>query len=217
MELQGIVFDMDGVLYDTERLSMICWERIGKEMGIDKIEEISHGCIALNQTDTRRFIDTNYPGFPYDTFWERLTEDYHEILKEELPLKEGAKEILQYLRTTKLKVGLASSSEKKSVMGHLKRSDMEQYFDFIIGGDMVEHSKPSPDIYEKSCKELGIRVDKAIAVEDSFNGIKSAYAASMMPVMIPDLLQPTEDLKSMLFQKFDSLLELKAYLISEGF
>ena len=81
----------------------------------------------------------------------------------------------------------------------------------MITGDMVEHSKPEPDIYLKACKELGVLPEEAIAIEDSPNGIRSAYRAGMKPVMVPDLIEPTPEIEAMLYKKFDSLCEVQEY------
>ena len=128
---------------------------------------------------------------------------------------EGVYDILTFLQKTSLKVGLASSSRTESVYKHIKEHDMEQYFEVMICGDTVEHSKPEPDIYLKACKALGLSPDKCIAIEDSPNGIRSAYAAGMFPIMVPDLVQPTADIEKMIYRKYDSLIEVKKFIQDE--
>ena len=91
----------------------------------------------------------------------------------------------------------------------MKISGLGDYFQEIIGGDMVKLSKPKPDIYLKACEAIGMPPEQVIAVEDSPNGIRAAHAAGMKPVMIPDLIQPDEEISALLYRKYDSLLELR--------
>ena len=97
-------------------------------------------------------------------------------------------------------------------MEHLDRAGITSYFQKIICGDMVEHGKPAPDIYLKACEELGVAPGQALAVEDSFNGIRSAYAAGLYTVMVADQLPPTEEILALVDKKCDSLTELQAQL-----
>ena len=213
--LQGIVFDMDGVLFDTESLYNTSFRLVAKEMHIDEIEKLIKECVGLNHNDMRLYVEANYPSVPFETFMKKGMIIFNGLLEEGIPLKEGTKEILSYLSNTDLKIGLASSSTYKIVMHNLVQSGLTSCFRVVIGGDMVTHSKPKPDIYLKACKELGIEPQHSIAVEDSINGIKSAYAAGLKTVMIPDQTPPTDEIKPMIFQKFDSLLDFKQFLIEE--
>jgi len=94
-------------------------------------------------------------------------------------------------------------------MSHMERSGLKEYFQAVIGGDQVTLSKPKPDIYLKACEAIQMRPEDVAAVEDSPNGIRAAYAANMKPVMIPDMVQPNEELSALLYRKYDSLLEMK--------
>ena len=210
---KGIVFDMDGVLFDTERISLKSFRIVGKEINLTEynVDEIAADCIGLNVTDMKILFQEKYPKLDYESFWPRIKYHFQALLEQELPLKPGVEEILAYLHENGWTVGLASSSVLKNVTGHLKRSGFEKYFQVVIGGDMVEHSKPKPDIYLKACALLDIDPRESYAIEDSFNGIKSAYAAGMKTIMVPDLLQPTEELLPKVYQKLNSLMELKEY------
>lgn len=122
-----------------------------------------------------------------------------------MPLKSGARELLSYLKDRDIKVGLASSTSYKGVIKNLKGACLLDYFHVIIGGDMIKHSKPQPEIYLLACEKLGVRPEKTVAVEDSYNGIKAAYNAKMIPIMVPDLIAPTDEILSMVYKKMDSL------------
>ena len=113
--------------------------------------------------------------------------------------------MLSYLKGQGIKVGLASSTSYKGVIKNLKGAGLLDYFHVIIGGDMIKHSKPQPEIYLLACEKLEVRPEKTVAVEDSYNGIKAAYNAKMIPIMVPDLIAPTDEILSMVYKKMDSL------------
>ncbi|MCI9199606.1 MAG: HAD family phosphatase [Lachnospiraceae bacterium] len=210
----AIVFDMDGVLFDTQRICNECWEEIGIAMGLGDLSKGIKGCVGLNLNDTKALMYELYgEDFPFDDFNETANALMkRRILEEGIPLMEGVKEILDYLTENGYIVGLASSTSKESVMHHLEEAGLTGYFRTIITGDMVEHSKPMPDIYLKACEELGVSPMNAIAIEDSPNGIRSAYRAGMKPVMVPDMIEPTAEIEAMLYGKFYSLLDILDYL-----
>ena len=155
--MNTVIFDMDGVLFDTERLCERSWVVMAKEAGMPGMEEIFPKCIGLNANDSRRIVmeaygeDFNYEGFrakASDWFW-----DY--IEKNGLPVKPGVRELLDWLQKQGFRVGLASSTRRSTVLNHLEQAGIREYFSVIVTGDMVEHSKPRPDIYLLACDQLG--------------------------------------------------------------
>ena len=118
---------------------------------------------------------------------------------------------MDYLKAENYKIGLASSTRKFRVLENLEKSGFTNYFETIIGGDMIEHSKPNPDIYLLACKELGVNPAETFAIEDSPNGIRSAYNAGMKPIMVPDLLEPTEEILSKTVACKSDLIEVMDY------
>ncbi len=215
--IEAVVFDMDGVLFDTERIGCECWEEAGRRMNLGDISEGVKGCMGRNKNDITILMYSLYgKDFPFDEFYG-LTHTLMEqqIEQEGIPLKEGVREILDYLNRKGYKVGLASSAGRKSVMRNLEQTGLTHYFHQIITGDMVEHSKPAPDIYAKACEALAVAPENAVAVEDSFNGIYSAYRAGMKAVMVPDMVKPTPEIEAMLYRKFTSLSEALDYMKSK--
>lgn len=210
----AIIFDMDGVLFDTERISCECWEEVGAAMGLGDLSEGVRGCVGLNRNDAEILMCGLYgDDFPFEEFRTTVHALMKErFLEEGVPVKEGVRELLDYLTENNYIVGLASSTGRKSVMEHLEETGLTHYFRAIITGDMVEHSKPQPDIYLKACEELGISPVNAAAIEDSPNGIRAAYRAGMKPIMVPDLIEPTPEIEAMLYGKFYSLLDIIDYL-----
>ena len=210
----SIVFDMDGILFDTERIYNALWSTFGDSMGIPDLQEAADQCAGLNYSDIEKYLTNRYgKDFPFDQFMNDISYSLQEkIEREGIPVKTGVYEILDYLRRSKYKIGLATSSSMHSAKGHLIKSDLSDYFDIIVTGDMVSHGKPAPDIYLTACNMLGASPRTTFAVEDSPNGITSAYRAGMRTIMIPDLFAPTQELNDMIYAKFDNLLDFKAYL-----
>ena len=212
--IKAIVFDMDGVLIDTERILGRAWVEIGKLYQVEDVEQTFHSCLGLNERDTKSCCLKEYgKDFPYDKFRDEASVLFYEIIeKEGLPVKKGVRELLDYLKKEGYGIGLASSSSKKNILYHMEGIKTIEYFDVIISGDMVTHSKPDPEIYQIACQKLGVLPEAAAAIEDSPNGIRSASQAGMKVMMVPDLIKPEPDLNPMLCGVFDSLLEVKDFL-----
>ena len=212
--IEAIVFDMDGILFDTERLSVESWIEVAERLGLPDIDKGVYGCIGLNRTDCRIFLKETYgQDFPYDYFREQTAAVFQrKMAKDGLPVMKGAGELLAWLQEKGLKVALASSTSHKTVESHLQQAGFTGFFQAVIGGDMVEHSKPQPDIYLKACQLLDVEPGNAAAIEDSPNGIRSAYAAGMLPVMVPDLVKPDPEIEKMLYRKCDSLFAVRDFL-----
>lgn len=215
--MKTVVFDMDGVLFDTERLCLESWAFIAKKQGFEGMEAVFEQCIGLNGNDTRELVLNHYgPDFPYDTFKVQASEWFWEYIHQNgLPIKPGVREILPYLKQSGYQVGLASSTKYESVVNHLKRAEIIDYFSVIVTGDMVEHSKPRPDIYLLACEKLQVNPSEAYAIEDSPNGIRSAAQAGMKPIMVPDMVAPDAEMEQLSFLICKDLVEVMKYLRRE--
>jgi HAD superfamily hydrolase (TIGR01509 family) len=211
--IKAIVFDMDGVILDTETMVDKSWIIAAKEFNLPQIQDAMIACLGTNKNDTLDILNKKYGHLcnPQD-FLSRASELFHKLEFEEgIALMPYAKECLEYLKP-KYRIALASSTRNELVIRQLKNANVLEFFEEIVTGDMVLHSKPDPEIYLKACKGLGVMPQNAIAVEDSFNGIRSAFNAGMMPVMIPDTVMPDEEITELLFKKFNNLLELIEFL-----
>lgn len=213
-KFKAVVFDMDGVLFDTEKICLEAWKMVGEEYDIEDIERTAIGCIGLNLTDTKAFFEQKYgEDIDFELYKAECSRHIREIIdREGLPLKSGVKEILHFLKEKGCRIALASSTSRDGVFKHIRRAEISEFFEVVVGGDMVEHSKPRPDIYLMACRELGVVPLEAIAIEDSPNGLRSAHAAGMRPIMVPDLIAPTAEIEELLYARCDSLLEARDFL-----
>ena len=136
-----------------------------------------------------------------DNFWKIVD-------KEGLPLKKGAKELLAYGKSQGYKMAVATSSSREYAMGNLIRAGIDSYFDSVVCGDMVKKAKPDPEIYQKACESLGIQPEYCMAFEDAPGGILSAHQAGMHVIMVPDLVQPTQEIRELTHRVCDSLADV---------
>lgn len=213
MKMEAVVFDMDGLIFDSERLVLDCWEKVGEKYEIDNIREVFIECIGTNKEKTKEIMLANYgSSFPYDQFRKEASALFQESIKEKgLPVKKGARELLQYLKEKEIPTGLASSTRLAVVEEELQQAELYDYFQVVVGGDLLRRSKPEPDIYLMTCEKMGVTPENAYAIEDSHNGIRSAYRAGMKPVMVPDMVAPIKEIEEISHAILPSLLEVKEY------
>ena len=206
--------DMDGVLCVTEHLISIAWGKVAKEDGIGDIDVVLKECIGRSYEDTRIVFRKFYgEDFGFDDFRTKANKLFFKHIEENgLPIKLGVKELLAYLKQEGYKIGLASSTKKEGVLPHLRESGVEGYFEVVVGGDMVKHSKPNPEIYEMACDLIGVKPEEAYCIEDSLNGVRAGNGAGLKVIMVPDLIEPTTEILPLLHKKCASLLEVKKYL-----
>ena len=211
--IKAIIFDMDGVILDSESISDITWRKAAEEKGLTVNDEILNACRGSNKNDTIQTLKKYYGSdFDSEAFLERTSILFHEIEeKDGIPLLPYAKEILAYLKT-RYRLALASSTRGPTVERQLRAAGVIDFFETRTTGEMVEHSKPNPEIYLMACKSIGMNPEDCAAIEDSLNGIRSAYAAGLKPIMVIDKVQPTEEIKKMCCNIFNSLDGLKTVL-----
>lgn len=214
MTVKAVIFDMDGVLFDTEKLCMDSWIAVAGEQGIPDMENFFPSCIGRNLTDTKALFRDFYGDvYDYEKFRKQASVWFHNYIEQKgLPVKKGVRELLDFLQRGGYDIGLASSTSRPSVEGHLERAGIREYFQSLTTGDMVEHSKPCPDIYLMACESVGVDPARAIAIEDSPNGIRAAYSAGMIPVMVPDLIAPDQEMREKSVLICRDLVEVMRFL-----
>lgn len=214
MNYEAVVFDMDGVIFDSERAVMNCWLELAQKYDIKDIEKPYFACVGTTMTRTREImLETYGEDFPYDEYARESSLMYHEKYDGgKLTMKPGVMELLSYLKGKGKKIALASSTRRETVTNQLRWAGIIDYFDVIICGDMVTKSKPAPDIFLKACQELGVSPEKTYAIEDSYNGIRAAHAGQLRPIMVPDLLEADDEMRGMAECVCDNLNEVIDYL-----
>ena len=217
--MKAIVFDMDGVLFDTERLCMNTWHEMARERNLEHMDQVAENSIGRNRVAIEKIYHDVYgEDFPVAQFLDESRRRMWDSIEQNgLKLMKGVMELLIYLRQSDYRIAIASSSGDQVIERYLEIAGMRQYFDRIVGGNQIKNSKPSPDIYLKACEVLGANPPDTIAVEDSPNGIRSAYRAGMIPVMIPDLIEPDEEIRQMYYKKYASLTEFREALENKTF
>ena len=205
--IDGVIFDMDGILFDTERVVNECYAVVGAEYGIKDIDYIINSCIGVSTVETKAFCRKVLgEEFPVDEMYEKIREMVNVRLAEGgMPVKPGVYLMLEYLKTNRYQVGLASSSSRRSIMHHIEAANMTEYFSVIVAGDEVEKGKPEPEIYLKVLEEMNLKGKTVIAFEDSPNGLKSATRAGINAIMIPDQIPYSDELKPYVFERFNSM------------
>ena len=213
-DFDAVVFDMDGVIFDSERAVLDSWKVIADKYGLGDITEPFLACTGVNDKETRQIM-LRYFGedFPYDEYAKEASKIFHEKYDGgRLPMKSGVKEILTFLKDNGKKIALASSTRREIVLMELRDAGVLDFFDEVVTGDMVTKSKPDPEIFLKACEKIGIAPDRCYAIEDSHNGIRSASSGGLHPIMVPDLLPATDEIKELTETVQESLNDVIDYL-----
>lgn len=215
----AVVFDMDGVILDSEQLVVRSWQKIAGKYGIENIEGFCMAALGLNREAAKKLFVRMYDGRygdeeMYEVLKAEMASEFHRAAADgELVLKHGVADTLKLIRGKNIPCALATSTRKEVVTMELTNLGVIDYFDKLICGDMVERSKPAPDIFLKACGELGVAPENAFAVEDSYNGVRAAHSAGMKVVMIPGLVQPDAEMREKALIIFDNMDGFKEYIM----
>ena len=206
--IEAIVFDMDGLLFDSERIVQRSWEEAGNQLGLEHMGETIYHTLGMNLAGRNHYFrNTIAKDFPCEEFAKQARIWFYKIVNEEgLPMKNGARELLEYGKANGYRMAIATSSRKEYALKNLKAAKIYDFCDAGVFGDMVQHAKPDPEIYLKACDSIGAAPANCIALEDAPAGIRAAYAAGMKPIMIPDLVAPTPEIEALLYETCDTLL-----------
>lgn len=193
--IQGVIFDMDGVLVDSERLYLRFWREACALYGFTMSEEQG---LSLRSNSAETAIPKFRAWFGEGADYAAIRDTRRELMaryidENGVALKEGAAELVHYLKARGIKIALATASPVKRARHYLEPHGLFDQFDAVVSGTSVAHSKPAPDIYLKAATELGLPPAQCIAVEDSPTGIAAAHAAGCFTVMIPDLTPPDDE------------------------
>lgn len=205
--VSGIIFDMDGVLIDSERQSNEGWLWAAGQLGVDMPMWLIDSFKGAPAELCCKFFDDYYKGvIDYWEAKELRTQHVYKIRETEgIPVKKGVKDIFEYIRNNGLKCAVATSTRRESAEKTLHEIGVWDYLDAVVYGDEVERGKPEPDIFLRAAKAIGVNPSEAVVVEDSINGIKAGYAADMRVVHIPDTIAIDDDIRKLTYMVCDDL------------
>lgn len=205
-----VIFDLDGTLIDTEKYYRIFWPKALAHFGFSMTDEQALSLRSLGRPFAPAKLKEWFgPDLDYITvrnYRKQIMEAHLDQVG--IDLKPGAIELLKWLRAHNIQTAIATATDEERAGKYLTKLGLFPYFDRIICATQVKEGKPSPDIYLYACAQLGRRPEECFAVEDSPNGILSAYRAGCNVIMVPDQTQPDEALSKLLFAKVDRLLDI---------
>ena len=192
----GAIFDMDGTLFDTEKLYRQAWLDVAAEFGEEKNYELPTAISGTNLgEESERIVRQFYPNIDAKAYIARVLEVVDMWRTQRLELMAGVEEILEFFKSAGVAMAVASSAPVAVIEENLTRANLRGCFDVLIGGDLVTRSKPAPDIFLLAAEKLNLPASDCYIFEDSFNGIRAAAASGGVAIMIPDTVQPTDDIK----------------------
>ena len=217
-KLAAVIFDMDGLMFDTEDMIRRTWDVVGPRMGYGKMGHHIFNTLGMNAAKRRSyFAGALGEDFPYDEFTVQYRKECEDYLDEYgVPIKEGLFELLDYLKANDIPMAVATGSSEFFAKEKLTKAGCIDYFQTIICGNMITHSKPDPEIYQKTCAEIGVACEESLALEDSPYGLLAAVAAGMYAIMVPDLIKDAGEVERKITAKLSSLPEVLTY-IKENF
>ena len=209
-----VIFDMDGLMFDTERVFVKAWDYAGEKIGVGKAGYMVYKTLGMNIKASYNVWKTEFGDRYQEEELRKYTKEFLQkyYAENKVPVKKGLYVLLDYLKKAGVKMAVASSSPRWEVEKHLKDAGIYDYFVGIVCGDMIQNSKPDPEIYLKACELLETKPSECLALEDSKNGLLSAHRAGCKPIMVPDLWQPDEETEKILYAKFEDLEMVKDFL-----
>lgn len=217
MKIRGAIFDMDGLMFDTERMFLQAFqEAVAPQMGHPFPPEQLKRLIGRTRPDVRRLFEEMFPQDDFDTCFgiHRLWANAH-IQQHGLPIKPGLFQLLEHLKRIHCPIAVASSTRSDLVRHYMDISGALPYLSVIIGGDMVENGKPNPEIFLKAAQALGRMPQDCMVFEDSKNGLLAAARGGFPCIVVPDLMDPTEEYPGLCYAKIESLDQAVALIETE--
>lgn len=215
-KIVAAIFDMDGLLIDSERMSLSCWHDAAQELGHTISEHVPLGMIGMHSSKTEVYLQQELgEHFPIAALRRRTHEIYLERSQSVVDLRPGVIELLDFLREQHIPCAVATSTRRSIAIHHLELTDLLPYFQFAVCGDEIEHPKPAPDIYLKVIARLNVNAAECVVFEDSNFGAQAGHAAGCRVMMVPDLRPATHETQALNLEIVASLHQAKQILESE--
>ena len=213
-KIKAVLFDMDGVIFDTERVYLEDWTKVFEKYGYNMIKEVYISVMGSGRNNVKDVFRNKFgQELPIEEMYiEKDALLFEAIESNKIPLKEGVIEILDFLGNNGYKMGLATSAKRARLDKQLKSASIENKFDTTVSGEDVVNSKPNPDIFLKAAEKLSVRPEECIVIEDSPAGIRAAYNAGMMGLHVEDLKEADEDILKHCYKNFKNLIEIHKFI-----
>ncbi|MBS5938579.1 HAD family phosphatase [Clostridium sp.] len=209
-KVESVIFDMDGVLFDTESIYLKVWKNVFKKYGYKMTKDIYSQVIATGRENVKKvFLREFGEKLPIEKMYVEKDLALKEEIEKCVYIKEGAVEILTHLKSKNYKVALATSSDRERMNKQLEKANIRKYFDEIVCKDEVEKTKPNPEIYLKVANKLNVNPKNCLVIEDSLAGVKAAYKANMKVLHVEDLKKADNEIKKYCYKSFNNLLDIK--------
>ncbi len=198
MTVAAVIFDMDGLLLDTERVCLDAFVQACLGYGIKDSEAVFLQCVGHRGDAVDIIVEKALSGkVGLQTFYQDWGALIDQKLDQNIPVKAGVLKLLSFLKTQDIPMAVATSTKTKSAVPLLEKAGLMGFFAHVVGGEQVEHGKPQPDIYIRAAKLLGVDIAKCVAFEDSNTGVLAAVRSGAKAVQVPDLLTPSEEIKAL--------------------
>jgi HAD superfamily hydrolase (TIGR01509 family) len=214
MKIGAVVFDMDGLMLDTERLARIAWDQAMAEWGHTIPDEVYFRLIGRSVADVGEILRQALAAdLPFEEIARRKRQYVdREIAEHGIPVKPGLHELLDWVDQAGLKKATATSTFREVALQKLRLVGLQDRFDAIVCGDDIQRGKPAPDIFLAAARKLAIPAGECVVLEDSEPGIEAAQSAGMVPLMVPDIKPPSEEATARAYRVFSSLGQVKTFL-----
>ena len=214
-KIKAIIFDMDGVIFDTEMIYLKVWSEVFEKYGYKMTKEIYASVLGTGRENVKKvFVNHFGSDLPIDDMYIEKDDNLAKEIEKCVPLKSGVYEILEYLKENDFKIALATSATSKRAFKQLKQANIENFFNAIVCRDEVRETKPNPDIFLKAADKLMVKPEQCIVIEDSSAGIEAAFNAGMLPIHVVDLKEADEKILSNSYKSFNDLSEIRNELMS---
>jgi HAD superfamily hydrolase (TIGR01509 family) len=210
----AVIFDMDGLMLDTEPLAARAWSDAASALGVEFDGALALALVGRNFADCGQMVRAHYGAeYPVDALLDRWHAAHDAIVAlEGLALKPGVHELLDWLDTNAIPRAVATSTRLERARTKLRETALLSRFHELVGGDEIAHGKPAPDIHIEAARRLGVNAAHCVVLEDSEPGIRAALAAGMTPIMVPDLQPPSAELLALDLMVMPSLHDVLRYL-----
>lgn len=215
--IKAVLFDMDGLMFDTEKLSTQAYIKAAEKQGYKMSVEETHLVLGFNVESTYKFFEQYFEKLDNGVDGKKLVDYHYEYIENILYTKGPDKmpyldELLDYLKENNYKIAVASSSDLDHIKNNLEKTGVNHYIDVIASGEEVENGKPAPDVFLLAAERLNISPENCLVLEDSKFGIQAAHSANMRVIMVPDSIKPDEEIKKLTYKIVANLSEVVTIL-----